>query len=76
MVAQEQEIYYFNMKYLERCHDSCRMYLKECESVSPHRAVLRCHQHGFIKWLSESQYNELHPVMYPLYVDQDIDDVL
>ena len=55
------------MKYLERCHDGCRMYLVECASNSPHYGALRCKEHGFIKWLSESLYDELHPVMYPPY---------
>ena len=55
------------MKYLERCQDDCRMYLVECAADSPHYGVLRCKQHGFIKWLSESQYQELHTVMYPPY---------
>jgi len=55
------------VKYLERCHDGCRMYLVESPATSPHYGVLRCHDHGFIKWLSETQYQELHPVMYPPY---------
>ena len=55
------------MKYLERCHDGCRMYLVESPATSPHYGVLRCHEHGFIKWLSKSQYDELYPVMYPPY---------
>jgi hypothetical protein len=43
------------------------MYLVESPATSPHYGVLRCHDHGFIKWLSETQYQELHPVMYPPY---------
>jgi len=41
------------------------MYLVESPATSPHYGVLRCKEHGFIKWLSESQYQELYPVMYP-----------
>ena len=64
------------MKYLERCHDGCRMYLVECAPNSPHHSVLRCREHGFIKWLSESQYQELYPVMYPPYQGHRARDLL
>lgn len=53
------------MKFLKQCQDDCEMYLVECNPASPHYGVLRCRTHGFIKWLSESQYDELHTVMYP-----------
>lgn len=53
------------LKYLYRCEDHCRMYLVERKNPRPHFGALRCRQHGFIKWLNESQYRELHEIMYP-----------
>jgi hypothetical protein len=40
------------------------MYLIHAQDNSPHYAVLRCRQHGFVKWLSQTQYQELSEIMY------------
>jgi len=55
------------MKFLKQCQDDCEMYLVECNPASPHHGVLRCRTHGFIKWLSRNQYDDLYPIMYKPY---------
>ena len=59
MVVSEQETYYFNMKYLKRCHDDCEMFIARYKDKSIHHAQLRCKEHGWIKWISKSQADEL-----------------
>jgi hypothetical protein len=41
------------------------MYLIHAREDSPHYGVLRCQQHGFVKWLSQTQYQELSEIIYP-----------
>ena len=52
------------LKFLRKCSDSCQMFLKESVSAT-HYGCLRCREHGFVKWLSYEQYQELQEVMYP-----------
>lgn len=52
------------LKYLYKCNDDCRVYLIPAREDSPHYGVLRCRQHGFVKWLSQTQYQELSEIMY------------
>jgi hypothetical protein len=51
------------MKYLKRCHDRCEMYVTKYKENSIHYAQLRCRQHGWVKWMSREQTQELPDVL-------------
>jgi hypothetical protein len=51
-----------SMKYLKQCHNRCEMYVTKYKENSIHYAQLRCRQHGWIKWMSREQTQELRDV--------------
>lgn len=59
-----------SMKYLKRCHDDCEMFVATYRDDSIHHAQLRCRQHGWIKWLSRSQAEEIRAVINALTKDK------
>lgn len=52
------------LKYITRCNDDCEVLLQETSNTI-HYSCLRCKEHGFIKWLSYEQHDDLAKIMYP-----------
>ena len=58
------------MKYIKRCHDACEMFVARYKDRSIHYAQLRCREHGWIKWMSREQADEIMHLIDSLSQDK------